>query len=88
MNAHQRRKRRRALGCRPPYSCLWCGTSLPAWDAPCSCVAAEDRSIQPGIRRLPGDMTLSALAGAAWDRGLELSFNIVSPRDAVEEVTP
>ena len=81
MNAHQRRKRRRALGMRPPYTCLWCQAPLPAWDAPCGCRPGEGRRIKPRIRKRPGDMTLSDLAGAAWDRGLDLTFEIV-PRDA------
>lgn len=81
MNAHQRRKRRRSLGVRPPYRCLWCEASLAAWGAPCQCVAAEGRTIGHRIRKLPGDMTLRDLAGDAWDRGLELVFNI-TPREA------
>lgn len=81
MNAHQRRKRRRALGMRPPYTCLWCSAPLPTWDAPCKCRPGNGRTIQPRIRKRPSDMTLHDLAGAAWDRGLDMTFEIV-PRDA------
>lgn len=75
MNSAQRRKRRRRLGIRPPYQCFWCQQSLPAWDSPCACVLRPGTVPKP--RKLLSVMTISELAGAAWDRGLLLDFRIV-----------
>lgn len=73
MNAHQRRTRRRRLGIRPPFRCLWCQTDLPRWDAPCACPPG----LLTSVRRMFADMTLEQLALGAWDRGLDLRFEIV-----------
>lgn len=81
MNAHQRRVRRRKMGIRPPYTCLWCSASLPTWDAPCGCPKGA-RLRKPFL-----DMTLYDLAGGAWERGLELTFDIV-PLDSDDHKRP
>jgi hypothetical protein len=68
MNAHQRRKARRSLGVRPPYTCVWCHAEVPGIGACPGC----------GEMVLPlGEVRIRDLAAKAHDRDLHLYFDIV-----------
>ena len=70
MNAHQRRKARRALGIRPPYTCIWCHAKVLAIGKCPGC----GEMLKP-----IGEVRVMDLAGKAYDKGLRIDFKIVDP---------
>jgi hypothetical protein len=75
VNARQRRRRRRAFGCKPPFKCFWCHEVLEAWDGACACPPHDHLTARP--RKMTRDLTVKEWVREYVRRGLappELTF--------------